>query len=98
MKTRLTPEAEQDVDDAISWYDQKGSTLGDEFLKYLNKCIQSIERHPEMYPRIYRRMRRALLETFPYQVLYEIDPKEIVVYAVYHCARNPEGWKKRLPV
>jgi hypothetical protein len=42
-------------------------------------------------------MRRALLETFPYQVIYDIDPNEIIVYAIYHCARDPESWKKRLP-
>ena len=97
MKARLTPEAEQDADEAITWYDQKSTALGDEFLKYVNKCIQSIKRNPEMYSRVHRKMRRALLEVFPYQVLYEIDPTEIVVYAIYHCARDPEGWKKRLP-
>lgn len=48
-----------------------------------------------MYPVVYRRMRRALVETFPYQVLYEIDPTEIVVYAIYHCSRDPKGWKTR---
>ena len=95
MKARLTPEAEQDADDAIAWYDLKADVLGDEFLRCVNKCLQSIERHPEMYPRVYRRIRRALVETFPYQVLYEIDPEEIVVYAIYHCARNPKGWRKR---
>jgi plasmid stabilization system protein ParE len=97
VNVRLTPEAEQDVGEAISWYDQKSMSLGDEFLKYVNKCIQSIERYPEMYPRVHRRMRRALLETFPYQVIYDIDPNEIIVYAIYHCARDPESWKKRLP-
>ncbi len=61
MTVRLTPEAEQDVDEAIRWYDQTGTTLGDEFLKYVNKCIESIERYPEMYPRVHRKMRRAQL-------------------------------------
>ena len=46
-----------------------------------------------MYPVVYRRMRRALVETFPYQVLYEIDPTEVVVYAIYPCSRDPKGWK-----
>ena len=75
---------------------QKGTTLGDEFLKFVNKCIQSIEQYPEKYPRVHRKMRRALLGRFPYQVLYEIDGNEIVIYAIYHCARDPESWKKRL--
>jgi hypothetical protein len=96
VKARLTPEAEHDANEGLAWYDQKSNTLGDEFLQNVNKCIQSIERYPEMHPRVYRRMRRALLRSFPYQVLYEIDPTEIVVYAVYHCARDPKDWKKRV--
>ena len=68
MTLRLTREAEQDADEAIRWYDEKSTTLGDEFLKNVNKCIESIERHPEIYPRVHRQMRRALLERFPYQV------------------------------
>ena len=83
MKARLTLEAEQDVEEAVGWYDRKSEFLGDD--------LQS----PKMYPTVFRRMRRALVETFPYQVIYEIDPDVIVVYAVYHCARDPEGWKRR---
>ncbi len=75
---------------------RKSDILGDEFIRCVNKCIQSVERHPKMYPTVYRRMRRALVETFPYQVLYEIHPDEIVVYAVYHGVRDPKGWKRRL--
>ena len=40
-------------------------------------------------------MRRALLRRFPYAVFYEIGAVEIVVYAVFHCARNPRAWKRR---
>ena len=93
MRARLTPEAEQDADEAITWYDRKSEFLGDQFLRCVNKCIQSVEERPEMYPVVYRRMRRALVETFPYQVLYEIDPTEVVVYAIYPCSRDPKGWK-----
>lgn len=49
-----------------------------------------------MYPRVHRKMRRALLGRFPCQVLDEIDGPEVVFYAMSHCARDPESWKKRL--
>ena len=95
MKARLTLEAEQDVEEAVAWYDRKSAFLGDDFIRCVNRRIQSVEQYPKMYPIVFRKMRRALVETFPYQVIYEIDPDEIVVYAVYHCARDPEGWKRR---
>ena len=40
-------------------------------------------------------MRRALLQRFPYAVFYEVGAVDIVVYAVFHCARNPRAWKRR---
>ena len=33
VRARLTQEAEQDVDEAVAWYDQKSTTLADEFLR-----------------------------------------------------------------
>lgn len=96
MNARLTPEAEQDVEEAIAWYDERGRDLGDQFLRCVHACIGHIESHPKMYGAIYRRVRRALVDVFPYQVLYEIGRNEIVIYGVYHCARDPRSWKRRL--
>ena len=95
MIARLTPEAEQDVDDAIKWYDERGAGLGDEFLRCIDACVAAIERNPELYPVVHRRMRRALVRRFPYAVFYELETREIVVYGVYHCARDPRSWKRR---
>jgi hypothetical protein len=40
-------------------------------------------------------MRRALLRRFPYGVFFEVAETEIVVYAVFHCARDPRAWRRR---
>jgi len=47
------------------------------------------------YPIVHRQMRRALVRRFPYQILYEIEIEEIIIYAIYHSARDPEAWKRR---
>jgi toxin ParE1/3/4 len=78
------------------WYDQYSTQLGEKFLKALNKSISLIERNPKMFPLCHGRMRRALLPTFPFQVVYEFDSGEVIVYAVFHGARDPEELKKRL--
>jgi plasmid stabilization system protein ParE len=95
VKARLTPEADQDAQHAISWYDHRDSDIGNEFLQKINDCITSIEQHPEQFPIVYRQMRRALVKRFPYEILFEIEHEEIIIYAIYHCARNPETWKRR---
>ncbi len=98
MKARLAPEAECDIDEAVAWYDGRGgSELGDEFVRRVDACIAQVELRPRLYPVVHRRTRRALVDVFPYQVLYGIGRTEIVVYGVYHCARDPESWKRRVP-
>jgi plasmid stabilization system protein ParE len=95
VKARLTPEADLDAQYAIRWYDERSRELGDDFLRKVNECIASVEKSPERYPVVHRQMRRALVERFPYEVIYEIENDEIIVHAIYHCARDPEVWKRR---
>ena len=94
-RLRLTPEAELDLDEAYSWYQAQALQLAVGFLDAVNTCIASIRRHPEAYQLVDPTMRRALLRRFPYAVFYEVGPVEIVVYAVFHGARNPTAWKRR---
>ena len=94
-RLRLTPEAELDLDEAHNWYQAQSPDLATDFLAAVNACITSIRRHPGAYQLIDPTMRRALLRRFPYAVFYEVGPAEIVVYGVFHCARNPRAWKRR---
>jgi len=94
-RLRLTPEAELDLDKAHSWYQAQAPDLGADFLGAVNVCIAAIRRHPEAYQLVDPTMRRALVRRFPYAVFYEVGPSEIVVYAVFHGARNPTAWKRR---
>lgn len=94
-RLRLTPEAGLDLDDAYSWYQAQAPGLGANFLAAVGTCIASIRRTPEAYQLVDPTMRRALLRRFPYAVFYEMGADEIVVYAVFRCARNPRAWKRR---
>ncbi len=95
MKARLTTEADQDAQQAIDWYDERDNELGDDFLRKINDCITSIEENPQQFPVVHRQMRRALVRRFPYEILFEIVNQEIIIYAIYHCAGDPEIWKRR---
>ncbi len=94
-RLRLTPEAELDVDEAHLWYQRQARELAEDFLAAVNRCIASIQRHPEAYARVDRTTRRALLRRFPYALFYEVGPVEIIVYAVFHGARDPRARNRR---
>ena len=94
-RLRLTPEAELDLDEAHLWYHRQAPRLAAEFLAAVNASLVSIQHQPEAYALVDPTTRRALLRRFPYAVFYEIRPAEIVVYGVFHSARDPRAWQRR---
>jgi plasmid stabilization system protein ParE len=95
-KLIVVPSARQDIAEAFGWYEQRQSGLGDEFLRRVEACFQSILGSPELYEVVHEDYRRALVRRFPYAVIYEPCPDEIVVYAVFHAAQDPQKWLRRL--
>jgi hypothetical protein len=57
--------------------------------------LNRIELNPEMYPVVEDDVRRCLTKTFPFGVLFRINPKFISVMAVMHLHRDPDYWKTR---
>ena len=87
--------AQNDVDEAFEWYESQRNGLGEEFREKLREAIQRIESNPNQYQVVYRDLRRALLERFPYGLFYREMPTAIVVVACFHTSRNPGRWARR---
>lgn len=64
-KLRILPEAERDVADAFHWYEDRGKGVGDDFLRQVKSCLDSIVSHPESRDLLYGSFRRALVNRFP---------------------------------
>jgi plasmid stabilization system protein ParE len=92
----FTPWARQDAADAYVWYEEQSLGLGLEFLRCLEATVLSIQRYPFMYPAVLDDFRQALIRRFPYVVFYEIEPKRVIIHAVFHCSQDPGKWKARL--
>ena len=92
---RFRREAEAEVLDARAWYRERGFELGKEFLRSFDACLATIQRLPESHPFVYRDIRRALLNRFPYGVFYVREGDTITVLACFHAKRNPTTWKER---
>jgi plasmid stabilization system protein ParE len=87
--------ARDDVRSARGWYEERRSGLGAAFVQRLEACIAQIERNPEIGLRVDGETRRAQLRRFPYVVYYELLEDDILVLAVWHGRRDPEGWQER---
>ena len=81
--------------DALTWYRERGLELGEEFHRALDSCVATIQRLPESHPVIYRDIRRALMNRFPYGILYVREGDAITVLTCFHAKRDPITWQER---
>ena len=92
----IAPEAQGDLEEAYAWYEHQRIGLGEEYLRCVDACIETLTRSPEMYALLHETYRRALVRRFPYAVYYEYLDDVVTVYCVFHTARDPEKWRQRL--
>lgn len=93
----VSPEAREDLDEAYAWYEERRVGLGEDFLGSVDACIEAIRRTPEMHAVVHENYRRALVRRFPYAIFYESVNNTVTVYCVFHTARDPRKWRRRLP-
>ena len=89
------PKAEAEMIRAAAWYEQQRPDLGKRFLSTVQDSLNRIKINPLLYPVIEGDVRRCLTKTFPFGVLYRVNPAMIVVMAVMHLYRDPDYWKNR---
>jgi plasmid stabilization system protein ParE len=93
----LTLEVKQDIAEAYLWYQSQRPGLGEEFLRSVEDCLDTIQRRPKLSAPVYQDYRRALVRRFPYFVVYEFEKATVTIYSVIHTARDPAKWRARLP-
>jgi plasmid stabilization system protein ParE len=96
MKTpRLLLPAEEEMLDAAFYYEQQSTGLGQDFLRKVQNAVEEIVQHPTRWPKVRGNIRRRMIHRFPYAVLYEDQPHEILIIAVMHLRRHPAYWIER---
>jgi len=95
MKLIIRPEAEDELLEAIDWYEARNPGLGSDLLRCVDACIQRVLRHPECYPVVHRETRMGIVRRFPYLLLYRVTEETVFVVAIFHAKRDPAIWKAR---
>jgi plasmid stabilization system protein ParE len=96
MVIRFTPDADAELAESRQWYAHQRADLDLEFMECIDEALLRIVRNPELYPIVYRTLRRVVVRRFPFAVFYEASAAEVQVVAVFHSRRDPEMWKSRL--
>ena len=95
-KVIVRPEAEDDIIEAFSWYEDKRTGLGYDFLLQVDAGINFIYRNPEIHSIEYKGTRKHLIKRFPYKIIYLVEEEKIIILAVLHGKRRPDLIKKRI--
>ena len=90
------PEAEEEMNEAALFYEDRSEGLGLDFLEEVEKTVASIIAFPESGPVISQNIRRRIVRRFPFGVLYALQGDQIVIVAVAHLKRRPYYWKGRI--
>lgn len=93
---RFLSEVEEDVIAGYAWYEEKSPGLGEDFLRVFYAYAGEISRNPLLYPKVYREFRRRLLRRFPYAIYFKIEDNKIIVFGLFHCARDPRTMRAQL--
>ncbi|MEK6580767.1 MAG: type II toxin-antitoxin system RelE/ParE family toxin [Nitrospirota bacterium] len=92
----IRPEAEDDLNKAFLWYEDKRRGLGYDFLLQVDAGIRFIERNPEVHQTEYKETRKHFIKRFPYKIVYFIEQQKLIILAVLHGKRNPRVIEKRV--
>lgn len=96
MNIRFLSLADQEVDDAVRWYEEKEEGLSRDFLDELDRIVRLVKTYPLLATQIEPEIRRFLFARFPYSLIYGIDQETIVVIAVAPQHREPRYWADRI--
>lgn len=96
MNVRFLTLAQQEVDDAVVWFDERQEGKSLEFLDALDRAVRLVKAFPYASSEIEPQLRRCLFVGFPYSLIYGVDDDIIVVVAVAHSHREPRYWIDRV--
>ena len=96
FKLKLSTQAQLDIWDVVSWYEDQQAGLGERFNSNLNTLLFKIAESPTLYNYYQKEFRRAVVKKIPYLVIFKITQNEIVVYAIIYGGRDPKLINKRI--
>ena len=86
-------EAENELNAAAQYYEEREQGLGDEFLREAEEGMSRIQKLPLAWPIYEDPYRRYLLKRFPYSLVYRIGHESIFIIAVAHLHREQDTGK-----
>jgi len=96
MKFYFHPDANEEFDKAIEYYEGCQPDLGLEFAEEVYATIARILKYPDAWSQMSKNTRRCLTNRFPYGVIYQVKSNTLRIIAIANLTRRPSYWKERV--
>ena len=87
--------AQQELEDAVMFYEVAQTGLGRRFQTEIRHALTRIKRFPTMWSIERGEVRKCVVHKFPYKILYAVHGQRIVILAIAHQHRRPDYWIER---
>jgi hypothetical protein len=84
-----------DLASACSYYDSIADTLGSRFRMHVRSSIKTVTERPESLGRIGGEFRGAVVDRFPYVVVFTVDGGILSIFGLRHAASDRSNWFSR---
>lgn len=88
FKLIVKPEAEQELLEALEWYESKKINLGTELFIEISNGIESIQENPNLFQKRYKKFRITFTKRFQYGIHYTLEDNTIFVHAILHTSQK----------
>ena len=96
MSFFLSPEAEEELAEALAFYAARASTsVANAFLSEFTRAARLVAANPGLGTPALRRWRLFPLHRFPYSLVYRAANEGVRIAAIAHQRRRPEYWRGR---
>ena len=99
----LHPGARDELEATVRWYEAQAQGLGAEFLSVVQSALERIVECPALAAAWTSTrfeagtiVRRAVLDRFPYLIVYSVEGRAVVVWAIAHGRRSDGYWVDRV--
>jgi|SRR3954470_17789533 toxin ParE1/3/4 len=94
MNYRFTPDAKDDLRDAVEYYESQRRGLGAEFAVELGMGIARVLEAPARWPEVEPGTRKYRIDRFPFGIFYRVpDAATVEIVAVFNLIRKPGTWR-----
>jgi toxin ParE2 len=87
--------AEAELLNEIAYFELQVAGLGRRFYAEVQRADHLIAQFPESGPELSPGIRKHIVRTFPFSLIYSIEKDGLLILAVAHPSRRPRYWVRR---